>query len=108
MHEHKKKKKIAPPIYRRKNKCFAFYFILFSFFVFSYFFLQVALQSGNIDSETGVDASFELVHEMTGKIRTGQWVGDCFLFTNEVCIYSNGSGDVFHIVGLRFCSLFFQ
>lgn len=46
---------------------------------------QVALQSGNIDSETGVDASFELVHEMSGKIRTGQWVGDCFLFTNEVC-----------------------
>ncbi|CAN0485460.1 unnamed protein product [Ectocarpus sp. 12 AP-2014] len=44
---------------------------------------QVALQSGNIDSETGVDASFELVHEMTGKIRTGQWVGDCFLYTNE-------------------------
>lgn len=45
---------------------------------------QVALQSGNIDSETGVDASFELVHEMSGKIRTGQWVGDCFLYTNEV------------------------
>lgn len=44
----------------------------------------MALQSGNIDSETGVDASFELVHEMSGKIRTGQWVGDCFLFTNEV------------------------
>lgn len=45
---------------------------------------QTALQSGNIDSETGVDASFELVHEMSGKIRTGQWVGDCFLYTNEV------------------------
>lgn len=50
-----------------------------------YFFCQqAALQSGNIDSETGVDASFELVHEMPGKIRTGQWVGDCFLYTNEV------------------------
>ncbi|CAN0378696.1 unnamed protein product [Ascophyllum nodosum] len=45
--------------------------------------VEIALQSGNIDSETGVDASFELVHEMTGRIRTGQWVGDCFLYNNE-------------------------
>lgn len=47
---------------------------------------QAALQSGNIDSETGVDSAFEVLHEMSGKIRTGQWVGDCFLYTNEASI----------------------
>jgi coatomer subunit beta' len=29
-----------------------------------------------------VEGAFELVHELTDSVQTGQWVGDCFLFTN--------------------------
>ncbi|CAM9271615.1 unnamed protein product, partial [Discosporangium mesarthrocarpum] len=45
--------------------------------------VEAALQSGNIDSEEGVEASFTLLHKMQGRVRTGQWVGDCFLYTNQ-------------------------
>lgn len=31
----------------------------------------------------GVEGSFELEHSGNDKVRTGQWVGDCFLFTNK-------------------------
>ena len=55
----------------------------------SYFVLQFnreavtnALSAGKIDPEEGVDGSFELETTMTDKVRTGQWIGDCFLFTN--------------------------
>lgn len=33
-------------------------------------------------AEEGVEAAFELQHEMPEKVRNGAWVGDCFLFTN--------------------------
>ena len=41
-----------------------------------------ALSSGNVSAEEGVDGSFELECTMNDTIRTGQWVGDCFLYTN--------------------------
>jgi coatomer subunit beta' len=65
----------------------------------SYFVLQFnreavtnALAAGKIDPEEGVDGSFELEATMNDKVRTGQWVGDCFLFTN-------GSGKLNYYVG---------
>ncbi len=42
-----------------------------------------AVSNGQIDSEEGVPASFDLLHEMPGNVIGGQWVGDCFLYTND-------------------------
>lgn len=41
-----------------------------------------ALASGNINPEEGVNGSFELVTTINEKVNTGQWVGECFLYTN--------------------------
>lgn len=55
----------------------------------SYFVLRynkeavaVALAAGQVGEE-GVEESFELLHELSDKVRTGMWVGDCFLYTNN-------------------------
>ncbi|WPG99651.1 Hypothetical protein R9X50_00247000 [Acrodontium crateriforme] len=41
-----------------------------------------ALQSGDID-EDGVEDAFEVVCDINESVRTGQWVGDCFVYTNS-------------------------
>ena len=41
-----------------------------------------ALQNGEGD-EDGVEAAFEVVTDINESVRTGQWVGDCFIFTNS-------------------------
>lgn len=41
-----------------------------------------ALQSGNVD-EDGVEEAFEVVCDINESVRTGQWVGDCFVYTNS-------------------------
>jgi len=33
--------------------------------------------------EQGVEDAFELLHEMSERVRTGIWVGDCFIYTNS-------------------------
>ncbi len=33
--------------------------------------------------EEGVEEAFELLHELPDRVRTGQWVGDCFIYTNN-------------------------
>lgn len=40
-----------------------------------------ALQAGEVD-EDGVEAAFEVVVDINESVRTGQWVGDSFLYTN--------------------------
>ena len=42
-----------------------------------------AIASGQADPEDGVEEGFELVHEITEKVRSGVWVGDCFIYTNN-------------------------
>ena len=64
------------------------YFIL----AFDEMKVKDALVSGNVDPEEGVDGSFELEATMSDRVRTGQWVGDCFLFTN-------GTGKLNYYVG---------
>lgn len=41
-----------------------------------------AVQAGNID-EDGVEEAFEVVCDINESVRTGQWVGDCFVYTNS-------------------------
>ncbi len=35
-----------------------------------------------VDPDEGVDGSFEYLDEVSEKVRSGQWVGDCFVYTN--------------------------
>ena len=42
-----------------------------------------AIASGSINQEEGVDGSFELENTINDTVVTGQWVGDCFLYTNS-------------------------
>ncbi|KAA8535000.1 hypothetical protein F0562_030003 [Nyssa sinensis] len=39
--------------------------------------------SGRPVDEQGVEDSFELLHEINERIRTGIWVGDCFIYNNS-------------------------
>ncbi|QIW99979.1 hypothetical protein AMS68_005497 [Peltaster fructicola] len=41
-----------------------------------------ALQSGRVD-EDGVEEAFEVVCDINESVRTGQWVGDCFVYTTS-------------------------
>ncbi|RAL58979.1 hypothetical protein DID88_009270 [Monilinia fructigena] len=41
-----------------------------------------ALNAGAVD-EDGVEAAFEVVTDINETIRTGEWVGDCFIYTNS-------------------------
>ena len=43
-----------------------------------------AIAMGNIDPENGVDGSFDLLYEINDTITSGKWVGDCFLYVNNV------------------------
>ena len=46
--------------------------------------VDAALSSSNgINPEEGVDGSFELITTINERIHTGQWVGECFLYTNN-------------------------
>lgn len=51
-----------------------------------------AMASGDINPEEGIEGSFELESTVNERVRTGQWVGECF-------IYTNGSGKLNYIVG---------
>jgi coatomer subunit beta' len=41
-----------------------------------------SLAAGNVDPEEGIDGSFELETSINDVVTTGQWVGECFLYTN--------------------------
>ncbi|KAF1323171.1 Coatomer subunit beta, partial [Globisporangium splendens] len=41
-----------------------------------------AFASGANTQDEGVDGAFDLLHEISEKVGTGTWVGDCFLYTN--------------------------
>ncbi|KAI1335801.1 coatomer WD associated region-domain-containing protein [Xylariaceae sp. FL0016] len=41
-----------------------------------------AAQAGMID-EDGVEAAFEIITDIAESVRTGEWVGDCFIYTNS-------------------------
>lgn len=41
------------------------------------------LESGKAVDEQGVEDAFELLHEINERVRTGIWVGDCFIYNNS-------------------------
>ncbi|RYP43564.1 hypothetical protein DL768_009855 [Monosporascus sp. mg162] len=41
-----------------------------------------AAQAGQVD-EDGVEAAFEVITDISESVRTGVWVGDCFIYTNS-------------------------
>ncbi|KAG6006833.1 hypothetical protein E4U21_006640 [Claviceps maximensis] len=41
-----------------------------------------AVQSGQVE-EDGVESAFEVITDISESVRTGEWVGDCFLYTNS-------------------------
>ncbi|KAI9732592.1 MAG: hypothetical protein M1834_003928 [Cirrosporium novae-zelandiae] len=40
------------------------------------------LNAGEVD-EDGVESAFEIVTDINETVRTGEWVGDCFMYTNS-------------------------
>eukprot|EP00620_Florenciella_sp_RCC1587_P015150 CAMPEP_0182558538 /NCGR_PEP_ID=MMETSP1324-20130603/2016_1 /TAXON_ID=236786 /ORGANISM="Florenciella sp., Strain RCC1587" /LENGTH=867 /DNA_ID=CAMNT_0024770713 /DNA_START=70 /DNA_END=2670 /DNA_ORIENTATION=+ len=42
-----------------------------------------AIENNSFSAEEGVEGAFELVHELNDQVKTGEWVGDCFLYTNN-------------------------
>jgi len=41
-----------------------------------------ALQNGEVDDD-GVESAFEVITDINESVRTGEWVGDCFIYTNS-------------------------
>ncbi|KND92284.1 Coatomer subunit beta' [Tolypocladium ophioglossoides CBS 100239] len=41
-----------------------------------------AVQAGQVE-EDGVEAAFEVITDISETVRTGEWVGDCFIYTNS-------------------------
>ena len=41
------------------------------------------LDSGRTADEEGVEDAFELLYEINERVRTGVWVGDCFIYNNS-------------------------
>mmetsp|Transcript_579 Transcript_579/g.1192 ORF Transcript_579/g.1192 Transcript_579/m.1192 type:complete len:972 (+) Transcript_579:202-3117(+) len=42
-----------------------------------------AVAMGQVSPEDGVDGSFDLLHEISDTITSGEWVGDCFIYCNN-------------------------
>ncbi|XP_074042717.1 coatomer subunit beta' [Leptinotarsa decemlineata] len=56
-----------------------------SYFILSYDSEQVQkARENNQVAEDGVEAAFDVLGEMNESVRTGLWVGDCFIYTNAV------------------------
>ncbi|KAJ1885162.1 Coatomer subunit beta' [Kickxella alabastrina] len=46
-------------------------------------FLEHAQQNGNRTSEEGVEEAIELIAEIQESVKSGCWIGDCFIYTNS-------------------------
>eukprot|EP01113_Clastostelium_recurvatum_P004987 TRINITY_DN1220_c0_g1_i2.p1 TRINITY_DN1220_c0_g1~~TRINITY_DN1220_c0_g1_i2.p1 ORF type:complete len:965 (-),score=332.68 TRINITY_DN1220_c0_g1_i2:75-2969(-) len=42
-----------------------------------------AFESGTPLPDDGIEEAFEVLHEVTERVRTAHWVGDCFLYTSH-------------------------
>ncbi|CAH0558281.1 unnamed protein product [Brassicogethes aeneus] len=56
-----------------------------SYYILSYDQDQVQLAKDNDQvAEDGVESAFDVLGEVAESVRTGLWVGDCFIYTNSV------------------------
>merc|ERR1712088_458641 len=57
-----------------------------SYFVLRYDAEKVAAAAENPEkvSEDGIEDAFDVIGEVTESVKTGLWVGDCFIYTNSV------------------------
>lgn len=39
------------------------------------------VQNGEQNEEDGVESSFDVIYDISASVRTGKWVGDCFIYT---------------------------
>lgn len=46
--------------------------------------VQEAMQDKSLIDEDGVEAAFDVMSENTDIVKTGKWVGDCFIYTNTL------------------------
>ena len=55
-----------------------------SFYILKYSAAAAAayFDSPEAQNEEGSDEAFELLHEVGERVRTGLWLGDCFVYTN--------------------------
>lgn len=44
---------------------------------------QNALAEGTLNDEDGLEESFEVIQDISDSVRTGKWVGDCFIYTTD-------------------------
>ena len=72
-----------------------------SFFILRYDAVATAaaFESGDVDEGEGVEDAFELLSEVGESVRTGVWVGDCF-------IYNNADGRLNYCVGGEVTTIF--
>eukprot|EP00271_Cylindrocystis_brebissonii_P010156 TRINITY_DN26257_c0_g1_i1.p1 TRINITY_DN26257_c0_g1~~TRINITY_DN26257_c0_g1_i1.p1 ORF type:complete len:919 (-),score=227.95 TRINITY_DN26257_c0_g1_i1:1148-3904(-) len=57
-----------------------------SFYILQYNrdLVQKHLDEGQpVDEQQGVEDAFEVLHEVSERVRTGCWVGDCFIYNNS-------------------------
>jgi len=43
-----------------------------------------AIAVGQVSPEDGIDGSFDLLYEISDTITSGKWIGDCFIYVNNV------------------------
>jgi coatomer subunit beta' len=43
-----------------------------------------AIAMGKVSAEDGIDGTFDLLYEINDTITSGKWVGDCFIYVNNV------------------------
>lgn len=46
--------------------------------------VEAARENNEVASGDGVDDAFDVLGEVSESVRTGLWVGDCFIYTNQV------------------------
>eukprot|EP00898_Chlorokybus_atmophyticus_P005738 jgi/Chlat1/6165/Chrsp41S09032 len=56
-----------------------------SFYILKYNreIVEPALENAETFGEDGIESAFDLLHEVSERVRTGLWVGDCFIYNNS-------------------------
>ncbi|GAO47266.1 hypothetical protein G7K_1476-t1 [Saitoella complicata NRRL Y-17804] len=57
-----------------------------------------AVENGNVDADEGVEDAFEVIAEVSEAVRSGEWIGDCFVYTNTANRLNYLVGDQTHTI----------